>query len=713
MSLLTFLSHPENPKTGQPATPLLEHLTAVADRAKKLAEPTRFENKDCVYYAGLFHDLGKLGPYYQKLFDNTSQMEKPSLEREYNAFHAIYSCWLAKNILSGKMDRATIKKILMMIYCHHSCMTKHFGCYQGKDIEKNNRTKKIFIENWKEFSTGIDSAYFSDFALDFELSYDENLAESKPLEARNKDNGLAEFVELGFLFSVLLQADKGSFSGSKPKIFDCAIDTSSMKNTQSSLSKYRTKFQSLVREKIDPQIPITVINAPTGIGKTKAFLDVIGAFSADRVFYFSPLLALTNDIEQKIEGKVMNPDEILVYSHVYAGMLDKKNDENHIPQWNFDHEAFNEKFIITTTHRLLMCIYSNRNRDKLKLASFANALLIVDEIQMLPKFLLKNLCDIFKIMAEKMNTKVIMVSATVPFELSDIPTIKLDDRQNADYLGTRNRKILFGDFDASHIKPGRNLIMANTRRNTRDYFNQMSAVMDNVFYMSSGLTKKHQNKIIQDIKNQNDGNVLLVSTQVIEAGVDISFENIWRQVAPLDSIVQVLGRLDRENKNRDSTLFVFRSKNHLPYSSLEYRVSERYLENIHDSVQLYKVLPAYYEEISCSDRTRTKESENIHDGVADLDFEHVWDEVRKKLGNDDRDTVYIPDKNDWDAVKSDLLSGAKHRKKKHDVILASLPQFLSYDYFEPELLKMDILLPRKEMLDEIYDDRLGLDKWLT
>ena len=719
---MNFLSHPAEPEYGKPAVLLLDHLKSVSNKTREIVARSKFESKNLAYYTGLFHDLGKLGPYYQKLFAEpkiTSQ-RKAELAREYDDFHAIYSCWIAKKILKNKLDKSDIQKILMLIYCHHGEMKNPPKVYDGESMEKKHRTKEALIQNWKEFikEQGKDLS-FCDFDLGFDLQYNENIKKLRQIEAKNSDKPIAEFVELGFLFSALLQADKGSFTDSKTKRFDCKIDTASMKNTNSSLSAFRTKFQEQVAKELDPENPITIINAPTGIGKTKAFLDAIDRFDVDRVFYFSPLLALTNDIEEKIlKNNIIDPEAILTYNHTYVGTLESKenkNNENFTPKWNFDYEAFNEKFIITTMHRLLMTIYSNKNRDKLKLASLTNALLIVDEVQTLPKFLLKNLCEIFKIMAEKLGTKVVLVSATIPFELSSMPTIKMDGKQNSEYLRIRNRKISLGSFEPDTIKPGKSLIMLNTRKNARQMFERVWELGKNAYYITSGITKKHQNAIIEKIKDKAENDIILVSTQVIEAGVDVSFTNIWRQMAPLDNIVQVLGRLDRENKDRDSTLYVFhgQNQNHIPYSSLEYTVSEQYLKNIKDSVQLYEVLPRYYEEISKNNQTQEDDSKNLHHYISKLNFEQVWEEVRNKLSESHYSTVYVPDQKDWDRVRNDLLSDSKNLKKKYNDLIASMPRKINGSYFDEELLKNNILLPKKEMLTEIYDETVGLDKWIS
>jgi CRISPR/Cas system-associated endonuclease/helicase Cas3 len=105
----------------------------------------------------------------------------------------------------------------------------------------------------------------------------------------------------------------------------------------------------------------------------------------ERIFYFSPLLALTEDFEQKLAKTFNDVNEVLIYNHLFSGSIEEKKSfesgQVYDSQWIFDNESFNRPFIITTTQRLLITIFSNKQADKLKLASFRNSLLIIDEVR--------------------------------------------------------------------------------------------------------------------------------------------------------------------------------------------------------------------------------------------------------------------------------------------------------------------------------------------
>ena len=190
-----------------------------------------------------------------------------------------------------------------------------------------------------------------------------------------------DYLEMSFAFSCMLQADRGSFGDWNPvQKFDLKPDTSKLKNQNSILGDIRTEFQRNALEHFDKTTPISVVNAPTGIGKTKLFLDMVRMYAeddgVDRVFYFSPLLALTDDFEKKINN--VTPKEhlrdILVYNHQYSGSLEDKMEDRTPAKWTFDIESFNRKFVITTTQRLLCLLYTSpspRDRTRSRMPSSA------------------------------------------------------------------------------------------------------------------------------------------------------------------------------------------------------------------------------------------------------------------------------------------------------------------------------------------------------
>lgn len=725
-----FLSHSDE------KADLIDHLLHVGKKSKDLYLHAKFKNPNIAYYAGLLHDLGKINPWYQLIFHNMKS--KKDVNKEYVRKHSIFSAWAAYSLLYKKHQEDLIDKILVLIYGHHTELKHCLG--DIKRCELFDKTQREISCKIPEFVSAAKGREEFD-ELNWELCqnrFGNNMQFDISLKSNESPH---DFLDMSYAFSCLLQADRGSFSewGSNISNFDLHIDSTSQKKSNTVLGDIRTKFQKQVLEKFDTS-PIFIINAPTGIGKTKAFLDVVQKFTGnvERVFYFSPLLALTEDFEKKLEDVIKSKSEqkdILIYNHLHSESLaEKRNHERtKSERYNFANESFNKKLIVTTTQRLLMTIFSNKQGDKIKFASLRNSLLIIDEVQTIPKPILANLKSIFDVMNKYMGTRFLLVSATIPHELKEIPKIELPPEIQNDYLRQTKKQISFQhELDVDILPNGKILVMANTRKKAMLRFLEVQQKHDiqnkEIIYMSTGVRKKDRINIIKKL-GESESNCILVATQVVEAGVDISFSKIFREEAPLDNIIQVMGRLNREGQDDDACLVIYKTEGEspVPYSLLEYKTTQKKIKGITNSVQIYNILEEYYEEISKKNLTNVTEAEKLKKLIHSMNFQGVWEFVRGKAfaDNEYSDPVLVPDIEDWENTKRDILAvGPNNDEKKRDKnkiwkkfgeIAASLPvsvDTVGIEKFDEELMEENIWMPKREYLEEIYDKNTGLDKWL-
>ena len=177
-----------------------------------------------------------------------------------------------------------------------------------------------------------------------------------------------------------------------------------------------------------------------------------------------------------------------------------------------------------------------------------------------------------------------------------------------------------------------------------------------------------------------------------------------------------MGRLDRESNNKSSELHLFdvNTVKYTPYSSLEFMKSQEVIQNVSNSVQLYEKLDEYYKSISTENQTQRDLETNLNDSMSRLDFTDVWKMVQKYIGENFYDSVFIPTQDSWSEIKSDLLSKSKYRIKKHAGLVAVLPikAYSIEKFFDEELYENNILYPKKEKIEELYDKEIGLDKWI-
>ena len=360
-----------------------------------------------------------------------------------------------------------------------------------------------------------------------------------------------------------------------------------------------------------------------------------------------------------------------------------------------------------------MTIYSPRNKDKLKLASFRKSLLIIDEIQTVPSVILGHLIGQLELIAMHLDSRILLVSATIPHSLKDIPKVNIPEGIVKEYLSKTVKNVsVLEKFDIENIADDKYLLMLNTRKKTVSAWHELND--KTLTYVTAGIRKQDKLARINEIANKNTSNKRVISTQAIEAGIDVSFRKIYREMAPLDSIVQVLGRLNRENDEKSGSLLtVFETDGqHRPYSKVEYQTSKKYLQGMTDSQGLYSILPKYYEEIYENNMESRDQAEKLASNVEAMHFGHAWDMVRSLFDNY-YDTVFIPDMENWQGTKESLIN-RRYAESNH--LSATLPKpyhEIGRECFDGDLLEKHILLPKKDKLDYIYDKDIGLDKWLV
>lgn len=765
MASESYLSRPDEPEYAGHSG-LLEHSIKVAERAKDLISNTNFDLQQAAYFSGLLHDLGKLNPLYQKLFRAPAAMRKPlreSLKKQYFNKHSLLSSIVAYRLLQQTKYISISPLIISSILSHHSSL-KHLS---DSIITSDDYEYPLFLKSRNGMVAGLKEVLpsileklnaFYPTSIDLDLFFQKFEQHVEPQRYSSGSDPISEYLNFSVLYSALLHADRGSFLNLPPPSFDYHFNTSPMLQ-KGKLADLRTAFANEIFAHNDFQSNVMVLNAPTGIGKTKIFLDIINSVQQqrhfERIYYFSPLLALTDDFETKmfktdadigqyaIAGDI-NPEDVLIYNYTFHGTLKDHNaseglehddadedldfDYSYKTSGRFEIESFNKKLIVTTTQRLLMILYSNSAGNKMKLLSFKNSFLIIDEVQTIPKFLLDNFLKLLILIAKKLNSTILFVSATIPSafrNFKEISYINTPECIAKNYLRAtlkevKYRKLLPNDISSelSSSVDGPNLIMVNTRKKAVHFHKSMLNDKHNLQYLSSGVKKIDRKKRIKCIKNSKNGPATtVVSTQVIEAGIDISFKRMYREIAPLDNIIQAMGRLNREcDATSPPILHVFEYDGlPVPYIDLELNETREILKKINNSIDLYSSLPAYYSTLQQKNKTSQNLSVELNNYFKSMNHIRIWDFINNHLFKDSsKGVVYLPPKNDLDNFVDALLGNAKNRvrilNQKIDytaelpVSPHSIRQFLN-----PDLFEVGIFVPEKSYYDVLYNEKIGLD----
>ncbi len=343
------------------------------------------------------------------------------------------------------------------------------------------------------------------------------------------------------------------------------------------------------------------LHMPTGGGKTntsmKLALDIIGNTDANRIIYAMPFINIIEqnfDVISKSFGLSEDEGEI---RKIYSGsetIFDEKDDDfkHHIL---LNDDFFNYPVICTTFVSLFNSIIKNNKKLKFKLSSLANSVIILDEIQSLPLKNWNSLYYIINELAENYNIYFIIMSATLPnfdklkldsntdFSYSNISLIDNPTKYFNHYLFDRTE--IKGDMKSfefnedsyeefmeylwtiiqKNFNQGYNkgLMVFNTIKSSRLVFDKLSEFIEEkqcaddsldlsgleINLLNSSLMPSTKREIISRINNlDDDKKYILISTQSVEAGVDVSFDFVVRDFAIIDSIEQIRGRCNRSRE---------------------------------------------------------------------------------------------------------------------------------------------------------------------
>jgi len=772
-----FLSHPA--ENNKKSILLHDHLSDVAHGAKKIAERMNPDAGNDAFVSGLLHDVGKLSPWYQERF--IEGKTENVLNFEYGKKqHSSFSAWAARHLTH---DMPGSHHIVHAIAGHHGRLQTN--PYAPTSARSKKAQEKLHA-NLLRFYKYVCNTDFPD-ADDWKVLKWNRCIErfggrlNFDSKIKVKNGSLDTYMHSKCVFSSLLQADRGSFHKYKKLKFSMKVQSTPIKYTNSKVSMLRTKFQDTALEsyKNNHSANVIIIEAPTGIGKTNLIFRILELHSKeanyDRVFYFSPLLALTDGfVMSLLEGnehsrpaipEETDQDLVLEYNHMAVEPISdrfRKEGQKFLDGIT-SHEqksaaiyaatSFNYPFIVSTTKRLLLTIYSNLASNCIKLASLANSVIIVDEIQTIPKFLLKSLVSALLWISKSSGTKVILVSATIPQEISDmnLVVIRCDRHVSDGFAGLTPKTLSMAKLCdpevVSNACPSPVAVMVNTRAKAREFYldnyNMLKDKYARILYLTSGIRKcERLTKIRQILSGAGrDKNTLVVSTQVMEAGVDVSFGRVFREMSPLDNIVQAMGRLNRHGGSSVGEITVFGRNPLYPYRGIEIKITQEILDKITDngsrtvtSATVCSQLRDYYKTVAARDNESSVWAADLNRFMEEHDYDQVWDTVSKARSFYNTVNVILPysDKTHevsidfrLDAMSTELHKMVSGGSKKHRLhvmrraarVSASFPSPSPEqirDFLDPELFNAGIYVPRdNDSVVELYDRSVGLDKWVT
>ena len=561
---MKYLAHKD--KTREQTN--LEHLQGVAEIAEARAVPFMKEAAHAVGYA---HDIGK----YAELFQDRIR-KKTSLPYEHSLGGALeYQVLMKKSPILG----------IMFMYC---IAGHHTGLPDGGRPEDlpDETTLCARLNRKKEFTDKKDyQAYRNELKIE-EPSAKELLHFLILTYQKSK----AEFGEqfaffTRYLFSCLVDADyldterfyrnpdrtlKSNFEDAESCL---KKKLNGFKNT-TALQKARGRLQAQAFKNAVLYSGINSLQMPVGSGKTLCSFEIAlqKALSSGkkRIIYVIPYTSIIEQTANLLTDLVGQTTDVLQHHSNYSFEDTKGIDSEVMKKLQLASENWDAPIIVTTNVQFFESIYHYKSSKLRKLHNMADSVIVFDEIHMLPVNMLQPCFRAMKYLVEYLNSEVLLLSATMPdysiiteklfpdIEIHSLITDTEDFRyfKKCKYfdLGVPSQEELIAK--ASEFQSS--LIIVNKRNTAKRLYENIKG---NKYHLSTYMTPFDRSATIQKIRDDLEAKipVTVVSTSLIEAGVDLDFKAVFREMTGLDSILQSAGRCNREGKDAFGHVFLFRT----------------------------------------------------------------------------------------------------------------------------------------------------------
>ncbi len=588
---------------------LKDHLETVAAETEIKAE--KLKGSRLGYYVGLWHDLGKYNPKFQD-FLQQAHVAKLAGQKEpkQKVPHAVYGAFLAKELgcqplgflIAGhhaglsnlKGDNSLDQKLKN---------SEQLAIYQSllslasQEIPsiKTSEDLRSYFKPFGQDRIAVDLFLRLIFSclIDADRLDTEHFANPEQSQLRQDRANAVTIAQLWEVFD------------RKQQEF-----VKQAKNPESKVNRVREEvFQHCVKAaKCEPGIFRLCV--PTGGGKTRSGLAFAlkhaEEYGKDRVIFAVPYTSIIEQTVKVYRDEIFQElGDVAVLEHHSATQAEKKLSELEQEQLETDEnirdsqaqaklatQNWDARLIVTTTVQLFDSLLSHKTKKCRKLHNIVNSVIVLDEVQTLPIGLLSPILSVLKELVDRYNVTVVLCTATQPALEGNTPYFRdafpeasvqdiipkdlaIDHFQTLQRVSYEVPKTgetwtwaqLIRDLDLSPSS----LVVLNTRRDAiavvnaldvKDGYNAepieprvVESLRDSaVLHLSTLLCGKHRQVVLEEVRRRLNGGgaCQLISTQVVEAGVDLDFPVVYRAMGPLDRIVQAAGRCNRNGRLKNA-----------------------------------------------------------------------------------------------------------------------------------------------------------------
>ncbi len=650
-------------KDGTRFQTVLDHSLGVAELAKEFSR--KFDHEDWGYCEGLFHDIGKYSEEFQKRIrgENIRVDHSTAGAKLLGELGGYYS---------------------LLTYCtagHHTGIPDY---NESKYTALAATLKERFQKSIPEYSK-----YRDDIAIP-------ELSEPR-LHINEKCPAFSVMFFIRMLYSCLVDADfldtehfmsesmvNRDSGESIPYLmskFYKYVESWLLNDNLSSINGHRSQILRTSLEKGKLQQGFFKMTVPTGGGKTVASLGFAlqhaKTHHLDRVIYGIPY---TSIIEQnaKIFREILG-DENILENHSNVNYDDCDDNEEELKK--LASENFDKRVVVTTNVQFFESMFASKSSRCRKLHNYANSVIILDEAQSIPTEYLIPCLYALKELVDNYHSTVVFCTATQP-ALDEIlkgdfkATELCPDVQGQFDFFKRNKMSSLGEVSEEELKAilleeNQALCILNNRKRVKSLYDGIRG--EGVYALSTLMIPEHRKRVLSEIKQRlsDRKKCILISTCLVEAGVDLDFQNVYRENAGIDSIIQAAGRGNREGKrNPDQcNVFVFASENSksIPPSlkqpiALSTAVQREYQADFSSLEAINKYFSKlYYHKGNQLDQKNIIASLNETNG-AEIQFRTI-DEIFEFIP-DQTKTVLIP----WDDKAKECIQRLRYGERTRDLM---------------------------------------------
>lgn len=575
---------------------LEDHLSGVADLASKFMATLGLESVGRL--VGLLHDLGKASEAFNEYIRGEGDYSRGEID--HSTAGAIYLYRREPALLNENADRIIAFEMMeLAIASHHSGLIdvittdgeNNYSRRMEKSTQYEENVQRIGKPILDEAETLIPAAVSS-----LEMMIRRVIDDSSNV----KDGGCFRLGLLNrFLLSALIDADRIdtiSFETNRPyipkyedfqKLSDRLEIYLSSFPSDGEVSEIRRKVSDECLSASSRSRGIYTLSVPTGGGKTLSSLrfaiNHARIHGMERVIFVAPYLTILEQnaaVVRKALGDLGDDELVECHSNIDVG----RDDSGYVATIDSGMDSWDAPIIFTSMVQFLEALFSSGTRRVRRMHNLANSVIVFDEIQSLPIKTTFMFNETISFLTRYCGSTAVLCTATQPMLGGDLDyPLRLSEGSEIiedpfRLYGSLKRTCVHylnkGGTPADHedmarlaldsIKNhGSVLVIVNTKSMAKHVYEDIifQSLEDvSVFHLSTDMCPVHRRKVLADVMDSvGKRRTICVSTQLIEAGVDVDFEIVIRSLAGLDSIAQAAGRCNRNGLMDQGDVFILKT----------------------------------------------------------------------------------------------------------------------------------------------------------